>query len=733
MSFLVLQTRSGVRTNGMGIYQAVTDDPCFVYRFWVKRPRYMAVLLQGFTEPLDPKLYVDLGSGFDEEESIALEHQAGSCIYCIKVAPFQQVRRLRIDPCSSETRFRYWVGWAWTEEQLSDLLNEAKLEADRGNLDGRAAGKFGTVPVYDVVVSGRRYDRIKNIAQHFAAVEELARRTAPPIDQILVKDGPFISFVVPVFNAPAHYLNELMASFQDQPAGAAELVLCDDGSTSNATSSWLERHTNMLDVRILRSGQNCGIAAATNAGIEVARGSWVGLVDHDDALTFGAVQLIAKTVRDHPQCQFIYTDEVVTDENLRPVTYHLKPAYDDVLLSGLNYINHLSCYRRCRLLGLGGLRSGYNGSQDYDLLLRYLRDLKPEEIKHLPYPAYRWRRGQKSFSMQFMDEATKAARKALAERYRGANGNKAIIDEALTRTLHRVRFDQSQTQWPLVSVIIPSRDGFPLISRILADITLRTDYPKLEIIVVDNGSTEQRVIDLYSAYQARQSGNVAFRCEIEPAPFNFSRQVNSGIALAEGELILLLNNDIEVLDRNWLREMVSCFAYPNVGIVGARLLYPNRRIQHAGVIVGLGGLAGHWFDGQRENYPGPMARLHVRQSFTAMTGACMLISRPCLDQVGSFDEEELAIAYNDVDFCLRAKSKGFRSIWTPFATLIHYESASRGSDDYGARRERFERDKVTLHRRHNTKIFEDPAYNPWHTRHRAEPTLALLKHLPAAR
>ena len=285
-----------------------------------------------------------------------------------------------------------------------------------------------------------------------------------------MKDGPFISFVVPVYNSRAMYLDELLASFREQPAGAAELILCDDGSTALPTLAWLDRHRNDIDVRILRNKDNRGIAFATNAGIEAARGAWIGLVDHDDALTPCAVQLIAKAVQDHPDCQFIYTDEVITDARLNPVVYHLKPAYDEVLLSGVNYINHLSCYRRGRLLALGGLRSGYDGSQDYDLLLRYLRELKPHEIKHLPYPAYRWRRTSAAFSAQFMDRATRNARQA---RWPNATLRQTVpaVDGALTETLHRIRFDKMQTKWPRVSIVIPSRDAFSLISRVLSDLT----------------------------------------------------------------------------------------------------------------------------------------------------------------------------------------------------------------------------------------------------------------------
>jgi len=729
MSLFVLQSTSGIRKAGRGEYQSTTDDPCFVYRFWPRRPRFMVVLLQAVAAPLDPKIYADRGNGFDEAKAIALDDVApgGGCIYSIAVAPPRRVARIRIDPCSSEARFYYWTKCAWTEKDRAAALAEAKQRAG------------GSAPVCDIVLDGVPEKRMprrqgKLVAAHFATVVRLAERTAPSVDTSLTRDGPFISFVVPVHDTPVAYLNDVLASFRAQPAGTAELVLSDDGSVLASTQSWLAKQDGAHDVRVVRNKKNGGIAAATNAGIAAARGQWVGFLDHDDALTPGVVQLLAQTAQQHPACQFIYTDEVVTDAKLKPTAYFLKPAYDEVLLSGVNYINHLSCFRRERLLKLGGLRTGYDGSQDYDLLLRYLDGLAANEIKHLPYPGYRWRRSGKTYSSQFMDQATASARKALAERY-GKGGAAPAVGEALSKTLHRVRFDAGQAsmwqaQWPRVSIVIPNKDSYPLIARLLSDLRTRTDYPDIEIIVADNGTTDAKVLALYAE---SAKGAIPFRADIAPAPFNFSRQVNCGIARATGELVLLLNNDIEIADSGWLREMVSCFAYPGTGIVGAKLLYPNGRLQHAGVIVGLGGLAGHWFGGERANHPGPMARLHVRQTLTAVTGACMLVSRACLDRTGPFDEDTFAVAYNDVDFCLRAGAKGFRTVWTPFATLIHHESASRGSDEGRANRERFARDKEALRHRHDTRSYEDRAFSPWYSRYRSESSHRSMDSLPKAR
>jgi glycosyl transferase family 2 len=427
MSLVIKWPTSGVKKTGPSEYDAITHDPHFVYRFWLRRPSHILIYLESLdNEALDPKIYADRGNGFQEATAVSLQH-SGACIYSILIAPPRKVARIRIDPCSCEARLRYRIKFAWRESKFAELLTQERQIGDR------------SASVYDVVIDGTPEKRTrqkppKRVADHFASVVRLAEHTAPPIDASIIQNGPFISFIVPVYNTSQLYLDELLVSFYNQPAESAELILCDDGSTSPQTLAWLSGHEQARDVRVVHNPENKGIAFATNSGIAVARGEWIGFVDHDDALTPCVVQLIAQTARDHPGCKLIYTDEVVTDEKLNPVLYFLKPAFDQVLLSGVNYINHLSCYRRDRLIGLGGLRVGFDGSQDYDLLLRYVSGLKANEIKHLPYPGYRWRRTDHSFSARFIDRATANARKAIAEHYRSGE-IEPIVDQAIAKSL----------------------------------------------------------------------------------------------------------------------------------------------------------------------------------------------------------------------------------------------------------------------------------------------------------
>jgi O-antigen biosynthesis protein len=385
-------------------------------------------------------------------------------------------------------------------------------------------------------------------------------------------------------------------------------------------------------------------------------------------------------------------------------------------------VNHLTLFKRERLHALGlEARSEFDGSQDYDLLLRYCRDLPRGAAVHMPYPAYLWRRTGKTYSATHIDAATLRARTAISEVYG------APVSPALVPTLHRLDFRTDPSA--LVSVIIPSKDHHALIARTLHGLLRETSHTSIDVQVVDNGSTDPEVLALYEGLRSKDR---RFSAHIDPQPFNFARQVNNALSKTKAPYVLLLNNDIEVLEPGWLTEMLSCFAFPDVGIVGARLLYPDRTLQHVGVGVGLGGLAGHPYLGKPSTYFGEMNRLALRQTVSAVTGACMLISRACRERVGLLDQQRFAIAYNDVDYCLRAGEAGFRTVFTPFATLIHHESASRGSDEKPETIERFRREQVALAERHATFSFRDPARSPWYSRATSQPTFQPLSKLPAS-
>ena len=445
--------------------------------------------------------------------------------------------------------------------------------------------------------------------------------------------------------------------------------------------------------------------------IRRARAPYVARIEGPGQFAPHGLERIAAALAAAPGVWALYTDEVYLGANGRPREIVLKPAFDPVLLDGFDYFGRLAVYDRERLLALGGWRlDGPAG--DYDLALRFADSAPPGAILHLPYPAYL---------------RPEPPRDPVSRHHKSA-GRPAVFAPGLAPDRLRPVLRSGPREWPKVGVIVPSRDAPELIGALLEGLA-RTDYPCFEIVVVDNGTTDPRTLSLYERHRA----DPRFRAVIEPAVFNFARAVNRGAALTDAPLLLLLNNDIEVVEAGWLKEMVDCLAYPRTGIVGAKLVYPNGKLQHAGVIAGLSGYAGHWHVGKPESDFGPQRRLAVRQAFSVVTGACMLVTRECFEAVGGFDEETFAVAYNDVDFCLRAGAKGFRIVWTPFAKLVHHESVSRGADDLPENRERFAREKAALAARHGTATFEDRAYNPWALRGHSDPWAAARDALPPAR
>lgn len=698
------------------LWRAVDDDPQLNIRRFPGGPRYVVVELEAVDAPLSPCVYLSSHIGFDEERRVLLSGGSGALVV-IDLAGSNAAHGARLDP-NDVRGVRFRMRW-WRRRSRAGLrsLLLARMRAHPDLAPEIVGG--GETGVFDGF-GARLRSFGGGLAADLDGIWALAKAMDPPPPPA----GVEISFLAPIYNTPAEHLETLLGSFLQQAPGA-ELILSDDGSTRTETLEWLIMQSARSNVTVLRNPENRGIAAATNAALERARGTWIGLIDHDDALAPHAIAQLRRAIRGMPMLQFLYTDEVIADAAMKPISTFLKPAFDPVLLSGVNYVNHLSLYRAERLRALGGLSGGFHGSQDYELLMRYCRGLTASEIAHLPYPAYVWRQHADSASHAGVEGAVAAARRALALHMAPTLGPIAIRP-ALQADLHRV--DPQDAPRPSISAIVPNRDSPKLISRVLADILEGSDRPD-ETIVVDNGSVDPETLALYRRYE--DQGNL--RVDITPEPFNFARMVNRGAAMARSDTLLLLNNDIAVLEPGWLTEMTHCLRYPGVGIVGARLLYPDRRLQHAGVVLGLGGYAGHWFYKAAEDAPGPMGRLQVRNSMTVVTAACMLVTRACWEAVGGMDEETFAVAYNDVDLCARARAAGFGVVWTPFATLMHHESVSRGSDMFGAPAARFAREKAALAMRHGTADFEDPCYNPWWSRWHSEPRLQRRTTLPAAR
>jgi GT2 family glycosyltransferase len=370
-------------------------------------------------------------------------------------------------------------------------------------------------------------------------------------------------------------------------------------------------------------------------------------------------------------------------------------------------ISHTGVYRADLVRKLGGFREGYEGAQEYDLALRCTEQLKPQQIVHIPRVLYHWRSHTGSTGQAGSEKgyALLAGERALNDHFIrvGVSAKAELLDFGM----YRVRYDIPQPA-PLISLIIPTRNGLKLIKQCIESITTKTSYKNYEILIVDNNSDDAQTLD----YFATLVGDSRIRVLRDERPFNYSALNNSAVLHAQGEYVGLINNDIEVITPQWLDEMMSLAAQPGVGAVGARLWYQNDTLQHGGVISGLGGVAGHSHKHLPKGIPGYFFRAQLIQTLSAVSAACLVIKKNIYQEVGGLDETNLKVAFNDVDFCLRVREAGYRNIWTPYADLYHHESATRGYEDTPEKQLRFRNEVLYMRKRWGDTLLNDPAYSP---------------------
>lgn len=544
-----------------------------------------------------------------------------------------------------------------------------------------------------------RFDTL-TAEDRLAIQEELAK----------LKYQPQISIILPVYNTPQEWLKRAIESAQNQLYTNWELCIADDASTEPELSDMLQGYA-ALDprIKITFRKENGHISAATNSALELAEGEFVAFLDHDDELREHALFHIACALNQNPKLNLIYSDEDMINEAGLRFNPHFKSDLNLALLDAQNYICHLAVYRRRVVEKLGGLRTGVEGAQDWDLALRVIDSVPHETVAHLPRVLYHWRaiRGSTASSTSFKPYVLEAQARVVREHLerRGVEGAKV---EILTDISHiRVRYPVPNPE-PLVTVVIPTRDQVELLKRVVDGVLNRTSYQNLEIIIVDNGSRERETEE----YLKRVVSDSRVRVMRDDREFNFSRLNNDAAREARGEHLCFLNNDIEVRGAGWLSEMISYAVQPGVGAVGARLLYPNDLLQHAGVILGINGVAGHNHKGLPRSEPGYFNRAVLPQDLSAVTAACMVVSREAFQKAGGFDERELAIAFNDTDLCLKLRELGLRIVYTPYAELYHHESMSRGYENTSEKYERFEGEVAAMKERWGRKLESDPYYNP---------------------
>jgi len=521
---------------------------------------------------------------------------------------------------------------------------------------------------------------------------------------------PIISVVMPCYNPKPEWLREAIESVRRQIYPHWELCIADDASTDPAIRSILEDYSRSdARIKVVFREINGHISAASNSALELAAGEYVALLDHDDMLAEQALFRVAEAINRHPDAGLIYSDEDKISESGMRIGPYFKCDWNYDLFLSQNMISHLGVYNAELLRKIGGFSKGLEGSQDYDLALRCMEQLDSSQIVHIPRVLYHWRVHQNSAAQNATAKpyAYVAAERALNE-HLARKGIFAQAERLPNCSSYRVRYTLPEPA-PLVTLIILTRNGLHLIRQCLSNILEKTDYPNYEIIVFDYGSDDTQTL----AYFDIIGSDPRIRILRDDRPFNYSALNNRAVQVARGELVGLINNDIEVISGEWLTEMVSIALQPGVGAVGARLWYPNNTLQHGGVVLlGLGGVAGHSHKHLPKGNPGYFGRAILQQSFSAVTGACLVVRRSTYLEVGGFEEENLKIAFGDVDFCLRVREAGYRNVWTPYAELYHHESATRGYEDTPEKQARFADEVRYMQDRWGSLLLNDPAYSP---------------------
>ena len=484
---------------------------------------------------------------------------------------------------------------------------------------------------------------------------------------------PLISLVLPVWNTPKTILNRTISSVMQQTYGNWELCIADGDSsfeTQKILSDWAKKDAR---IKIKYLEENHGIAVNSNEALSLAQGEFVAFLDHDDLIAPFALFEIVNWLQRNQSADVIYSDEDKINKHGWRSEPFFKPDFNPDYLRGINYMTHFLVVRKTLGDQIAWFREGYDGAQDYDLILRLIE--KARGIIHIPKVLYHWRvwAASAASSMDTKPYANMAGKEALQE-HLNRIGRPAAVEDGYSPTLYRVQYRYSNTT--LISIIIPNQDHALDLRKCLDSILPKTTYPNFEIVLIENGSKEHETFELYEQLK----DNPKIHLVKWDHPFNYSSMNNWAAEQANGQVILFLNNDIQVINADWLEQMLQFAIRPDVGAVGAKLYYPDGTIQHGGIVIGIGGIAGHAHKYFPKNHPGYFRQLVLPHNVSAVTAACLMIRKEVFEEVNGFDKN-YPRAFGDVDLCLNVLQKGYLNVWTPYAELYHYESKTRGKYD----------------------------------------------------
>lgn len=521
---------------------------------------------------------------------------------------------------------------------------------------------------------------------------------------------PLLSIVMPVYNPPEKYLRLCLDSVLKQVYPNWEFCIADDKSPAPHVRKMLDEYAQRDSrIKVKYREENGHISAASNSAIDLVTGEFIVLLDHDDELPEHALYLVANEILDHPEVDLIYSDEDKIDASGNRTDPYFKSDWNYDLLTSQNCISHLGVYRTSVIREIDGFRVGMEGSQDWDLALRVIE--KTQNVRRIPHILYHWRMIEGSTS-QGGDEkpyAQVAGLKAVEDHLKriGNTRDKIGVTEENTHYLER----QLPEPAPAVTMVIPTRNRLELLKQCIESIVEVTEYPDYRFLIVDNDSDDPETLN-YLQQLPKRDDLKADVLRVE-GPFNYSKLNNQAIAKVDTDIVALLNNDIEANHADWLRQMVAQAVRPEIGAVGAKLHFREGLLQHAGIFLGYRDAAGHFFHELPWSFYGHANRANMVQNVSAVTGACLVVERKKFNEVGGLDEEAFAVAYNDVDFCLKLREAGYRNLYTPFARLFHHESASRGESEKTTERKEAAKEEIrALNRKWGDLIRNDPAYNP---------------------
>jgi GT2 family glycosyltransferase len=517
-----------------------------------------------------------------------------------------------------------------------------------------------------------------------------------------------ISIIMPVYNVEQIWLEKAIDSVSNQLYNNLELCIVDDASTKKHIRETLKKYSgkdSRIKIKYLK--KNRGIAGASNEALALATGEFVGLLDNDDELTVDALYECVKLLNRHPEADLIYSDEDKINAIGKRTEPFFKPDYSPDLLLAMNYICHFCMFRKSIVDDIRGFKVGYEGSQDYDLILRFIEKTNPERIFHIPKILYHWRKlpGSAASAIEAKSYSFVSAKKALSDYLERNEIDGEVLDGKLPGK-YRVR--RKIVDNYKVSIIIPFRDKYEALKTCVNSILEKTKYKDYEIVLVNNQSEHEKTFE----YLDNIRGNPIIKIVDYDKPFNYPAINNYAVSQINCEYFVLLNNDTEVISPDWLKAMLEFAQRKDVGVVGALLYYPNDTIQHAGTIVGIGGVAAHTHKHFQKESAGYFGRIKTVQNLSAVTAACMMTKKSIFKEVDGFDTN-LSHAFNDVDYCLKIRKRGYLVVYTPYAELYHHESLSRGYEDSPVKRERFRNEIEYFQASWKGFLTKgDPYYNP---------------------